>query len=158
MVAVASIPLAMVAAYLAFALASDADPAIEHYAAGLQFHQQGSFELAIEEFDQSIALNGGDALVYAKRGASYFALKKFNLALTDYGHAISMRSDLVPTLGSARFLTVKQALAESYMGRAMVYTVLGKDLYAQQSVGKAIDFGYGEGLAREKLDEIKGWR
>ena len=69
-----------------------------------------------------------------------------------------MRSDLVPRLGSPEYLNVKQALADSYMGRAMVYTVLGRDLDAQRNVGQAIDFGYGEDLARKKLDEIKSRR
>ena len=158
MVAVAAIPLAMLTAYLVISLTRSADPAIEHYEAGLQLHHQGNFDLALEEYNQSISLNGGDALVYAKRGNSYYALREFNFALADYGHAISMKADLIPRLGSPGYLSLEQALAESYMGRAMVYTVLGKDLYAQRNVSQAIDFGYGEDLAREKLDEIKSWR
>ena len=97
-------------------------------------------------------------MVYAKRGNTYFALRELNLALTDYNRAISMKADLVPRLGSPGYFSVKQALAESYVGRAMVYTVLGRDLDAQRNVGQAIDFGYGEELAREKLDGIKSWR
>ena len=158
MAAVAAIPLAMISAYLVITLTGDADPTNEHYEAGLQLHQQERFRPAIEEYDNAISLSGGDALVYAKRGNAYYALREFNLALADYGRAISLRSDLVPRLGSPGYLSVKQALAESYMGRGLVYTVLGRDLDAQRNVGKAIDFGYGEGLARKKLDEIKSQR
>ena len=158
MVAVAAIPLVMLSAYLVISLTGGANPEKEHYEAGLQLHQQGRFRPAIEEYDKSISLSGGDALVYAQRGNTYYALREFNLALADYNGAISLRADLVPRVGSPGYLGVKQALAESYMGRAMVYTVLGRDLDAQRNVGQAIDFGYGEDLAREKLDEIKSWR
>ena len=44
------------------------------------------------------------------------------------------------------------------MGRAMVYTVLGRDLDAQRNVGQAIEYGYGEDLTKENLDEIKSRR
>ena len=158
MVAVAAIPLVMLSAYVVISLTGGANPGKEHYEAGLQLHQQGRFRPAIEEYDKSISLSGGDALVYAKRGDAYYALREFNIALADYGRAISLRSDLVPRLGSAGYLSVKQALAESYMGRAMVYTVQGRDLDAQRNAGKAIDFGYAEDLAREKLDDIKSRR
>ena len=158
MVAVAAIPLVMLSAYVVISLTGDANPEKEHYEAGLQLHQQGHFRPAIEEYDKSISLNGGGALAYAKRGDAYYALREFDLAMADYGRAISMRGDLVPRLGSPGYLSVKQALAESYMGRAMVYTELGRDLDAQRNAGQAIDFGYGEDLAREKLDEIKSWR
>ena len=158
MVAVAAIPLVMLSAYLVFSLTGDPNPAKEHYEAGLRLHQQGRFRPAIEEYGKSISLGGSDALVYAKRGNTYYALREFNLALSDYNRAISMKSDLVPRPGSPRYLSVKQALAESYIGRALVYTVLGRDLDAQRNVGQAIDFGYGQNLARERLDEIKSWR
>ena len=130
MVAVAAIPLVMLSAYLVISLTGGANPAKDHYEAGLQLQRQGSFDLAIEEYNQSISLSGGDALVYAKRGDAYYALRQFNLALDDYGRAISLRADLVPRLGAPEYLNVKQALADSYMGRAMVYTVLGRDLDA----------------------------
>ena len=158
MVAVAAIPLVMLSVYLMISLTGGADPAKDHYEAGLQLHQQGRFRPAIEEYDKSISLSGGDALVYAKRGDAYYALREFNLALDDYGRSIGMRSDLVPRLGAPGYLNVKQALADSYMGRAMVYTALGRDLDAQRSVGQAIEYGYGEDLARKKLDEIKSQR
>ncbi len=158
MVVVAAIPLVMLSAYLVVSLSGGADPENEHYEAGIQVHDQGRFRPAIEEYDKSISLSGGDALVYAKRGDTYYALRELNLALADYDRAISMRADLVPSLGSPGYLSVKQALAESYMGRAMVYTILGRDLDAQRNIGQAIDFGYGEDLAREKLDEIKSRR
>ncbi len=158
LVVVSAIPLVMLSAYLVISLTGGANPAKERYEAGLQLHQQGQFQSAIEEYDESISLSGGDALVYAKRGNSHYALKEFDFALADYGHAISMRADLVPSLGSPKFSRVERALAESHMGRAMVYTVMGRDLDAQRNVGKAIDFGYDEDLARDKLDEIKGWR
>ena len=158
MVAVAAIPLVMLSAYLVISLTGGADPAKDHYEAGLQLHQQGRFRTAIEEYDKSISLSGGGALVYAKRGDAYYALRELNFALADYGRAIGLRADLVPRLGSPGYLSVKQALAESYMGRAMVYTILGRDLDAQRNAGQAIDFGYAEDLASEKLDEIKTWR
>ena len=155
MVVVAAIPLVMLSAFLVISLTGDADPAKGHYEAGIQLHDQGRFRPAIEEYDKSISLSGGDALVYAKRGVAYYALREFNFALDDYSRSISLMSDLVPRLGAPEYLNVKQALADSYMGRAMVYTVLGRDLDAQRNVGQAIEYGYGEGLARKKLDEIK---
>ena len=158
MVVVAAIPLVMLSAFLVISLTGGANPAKDHYEAGLQLQRQGSFDLAIEEYNRSIFLSGGDALVYAKRGDAYYALREFNLALTDYNRALTLRGDLVPRLGSPGYSGVKQALAESYMGRAMVYTVQGRDLDAQRNAGKAIDFGYAEDLAREKLDEIKSRR
>ena len=158
MVVVAAIPLVMLSAFLVISLSGGADPAKEHYEAGIQLHDQGRFRPAIEEYDKSISLSGGGALVYAKRGDTYYALREFNFALDDYGRSISLRSDLVPRLGAPEYLNVKQALADSYMGRAMVYTVLGRDLDAQRNVGQAIEYGYGEDLARKKLDEIKSRR
>ena len=158
MVAVTAIPLLMLSAFLVISLTGDADPKMEHYQAGLQLHQQGRYRPAIEEYDKSISLSGGDALVYAKRGDAYYALREFTLALDDYGRSIGLRSDLVPRLGAPEYSNVMQALADSYMGRAMVFTILGRDLAAQRNVGQAIHFGYGEDLAKEKLDEIKSGR
>ena len=83
MVVVAAIPLVMLSAYLVISLTGGANPAKERYEAGLQLHQRGQFQSAIEEYDKSISLSGGDALVYAKRRNSHYALKEFDFALAD---------------------------------------------------------------------------
>ena len=158
MMAVVALPLVALFLFLVNGLPGGANPENEHYEAGLQLHRQGRFQSAIAEYDKSISLDRRDPLVYAKRGDSYYALREFEQALADYDRAISMRAVRIPRLGSTGYLSLEQALAESYMGRAMVYTALGSDRDAQQNVGQAIEFGYDQDLAREKLDGIKSLR
>ena len=142
MVVVLAIP---VVALVTFALVSGSDelPLYEQrYLAGLELHEQGRLNEAIADYSEAINLNSAHVKAYSKRGGAYFALGEVRQALRDYNEAIGLKSLLLYGLGSQKFSQQKRAIAEAYAGRAMVYTVLGRDLAAQEDLSKARDLGY----------------
>ena len=53
---------------------------------------------------------------------------------------------------------LRRAIAEAYVGRAMIYTMQGKDLEAQRNVDIGVDLGYDLVPAQEAVNEIKSRR
>ena len=50
---------------------------------------------------------------------------------------------------------VRKSIAEAYAGRAMVYTVLVRDIEAQQDLSRARDLGYAPTRETAAMDDIK---
>ena len=65
------------------------DASEEHFKAGLNWHEQGKFESAIEEYGKAIELKPDFAQAYVKRGEAWFAIGDSAQALWDYNDAIS---------------------------------------------------------------------
>lgn len=155
MVAVLAIP---VVALVTFALISPSDelPTYEqHYRGGLELHEQGQLNEAIAGCSEAINLNSARVKAYSKRGGAYFALGEFRQALPNYNEAIKLKSLLLYGLGSQKYSDQKRAIAEAYAGRAMVYTVIGRDIEAQQDLSRARDLGYAPTRETAAMDDIK---
>ena len=80
---------------------------------------------------------------------------EFRQALPDYNEAIQLKTLLLYGLGSQKYSDQKRAIAEAYAGRAMVYTVLGRDIEAQQDLSRARDLGYAPTRETAAMDDIK---
>ena len=79
-------------------------------------------------------------------------------ALPDYNEAIQLKSLLLYGLGSQKYSEQRRAIAEAYAGRAMIYTVLGRDFAALQDLSKAREFGYDPKRENAAIADIKRQR
>ena len=53
---------------------------------------------------------------------------------------------------------VRKSVAEAYAGRAMVYTVLGREIAAQQDLNRARELGYDPKRENAAITDIKRQR
>ena len=158
MVAVSAIPLTFGIYLLVTSVGSGAAPDDEYYQAGLRFQHDGRLNEAIAQYDQAVKLNSTHLQAYAKRASAYLSLGDLAHALQDFNQVISLKSQLSDALRVTNIPELRQAIAEAYVGRAMVYTMQGRDTEAQQTLGKGVDLGYDLALAQQAINEIKSRR
>jgi tetratricopeptide (TPR) repeat protein len=82
---------------------------VEHYNRGIDYQQDGQLELAIEEYDQAIALDPQYAEAYLARGYTYAIMGDLDRAIADFDQAIALDPQL----------------AEAYAKRGTAYAVKG---------------------------------
>ena len=158
MVAVLALPVVALATFLLRSLSVETPAYEKHYIAGLELQRQGRFNEAIADYNEEIKLNPAHVKAYSKRGGAHFALGEVAQALRDYNEAIELKSLLLYGLDSQKYSEQERAVAEAYAGRAMVYTVLGKDIAAQQDLSQARDLGYDPTRENAAIADIKGRR
>ena len=93
-----------------------------YFRRGVEAHQRGDFDLAIQDFDKAIALKSDDAKAYYNRGVAYGAKGDYDHAIQDYNKVIAL----------------KPGHAEAYNNRGVVYKVKGDHDHAIQDYDKAI--------------------
>ena len=155
MVAVLAIPVVALVTFALISPSNELSTYEQHYRAGLELHEQGQLNEAIAGYIEAINLNSAHVKAYSKRGGAYLALGEFRQALADYNEAIQLKSLLLYGLGSQKYSDQKRAIAEAYAGRAMVYTVLGRDIEAQQDLNRARDLGYAPTRETAAMGDIK---
>jgi tetratricopeptide (TPR) repeat protein len=65
-------------------------------------------------------------MAYTNRGSVYLKLDQLELALRDYDKAIQLNTQIV----------------EAYVGRAIVYALLGNDIEARRNADWAVELGH----------------
>ncbi|XP_052120532.1 putative protein FAM10A4, partial [Frankliniella occidentalis] len=71
----------------------DIDKSSEKATEAVQAFQSGEFENAIKLYSESISLNPGKAILYAKRGQAYLKLQKPNACIRDCSQALKLNPD-----------------------------------------------------------------
>ena len=155
MVAVSMIPFTIGIYLLVTSLGNGTTLDVDYYQAGLRFQQDGRLNDAIAQYDQAIKLNPMHLQAYNQRASAYLSLGDLGQALQDFNQAISQRSQLVDIVRTMNVPELLEAIAQAYVGQALVYTMQGKDTEAQRSVGKGVDLGYDLALALQAINEIK---
>ena len=107
----------------------DVPDAEKYFRYGVEAHQRGDFDRAIQDYDKAIqdydkaiALNPDDAIAYYNRGIAYGAKGDYARVIHDYDKAIALNPDL----------------AEAYNNRGNAYRAKGDYGRAIQDYGKAI--------------------
>lgn len=132
-----------------------------HRYRGVALHQQGEFDLAIEEFNRAIEIMPEAAWTYFSRGLAYEAKGELDLALKDFNTTIQRRSDYTRPYRDrgriyrrkgdydkaiADFNTVMEmsthvaTLGRAYYGRGRVYLEKGDFKQAIEDLSQAIHF------------------
>ena len=96
--------------------------AIKYYNQGLEYYEEGQFELALECYTQAIKANPKDFEAYNNRGTIYQKLKQYEQALNDYNQAIKLNPEGI----------------ESYNNRGNTYSELEQYKYALRDYTQAI--------------------
>ena len=78
--------------------------------------------------------------------------------MRDYDRSVRLRATLLPLFGGGDYSSSKLALAEAYIGRALVHTVNGYDIEAQRDLGQATGMGIDLERARAAIAAIKAQR
>lgn len=125
-------------------------PSQDHFNAGLDWHEKGRFEKAIEEYDKAIELKPDFAQAYVKRADAWLATGDWAKALWDYNEAINREDQLVLKLATREYQSYKYAIAKAYFGRAIIYEAQGYRLKAKTDAARAGELGYD----REVIDAI----
>ena len=112
---------------------------------GIDYGEEGKYELAIECFNKAIKLKPNFALAYNNRGAVYRSQGKYDLAIEDCNKAIQLKSDY----------------AEPYSNRGAAYRNKGDYKRAIEDYNKAIQLKpnfvqayYNRGLAYHEKGEL----
>jgi tetratricopeptide (TPR) repeat protein/S1-C subfamily serine protease len=135
---------------------------------GAVYKEQGKLDLALADYNQSLALNPNHALSYYNRAKFYEEQGKIDLALADYNKAIAFDATYEPSYNNRGIIYYNQekfdlALADYnkaisldpapattvilYSNRGGLYTNLGKFDLAEADLNRAIslDSNYVEG-------------
>ncbi|PKB83591.1 MAG: hypothetical protein BZY88_01795 [SAR202 cluster bacterium Io17-Chloro-G9] len=117
-----------------------------HFEAGKDWHEQGQFEKAIEEYGKAVELKPDFAQAYVKRGEAWFATGDWVQALRDYDDAIAYEKQMVLKMATREYSSYKAAMAHAHFGRAVIYEAQGYSLKARIEAARAEDLGYEPGL------------
>ena len=93
-----------------------------YFRRGVEAHQRGDFDLAIQDYDKAIALKPDHAKAYYNRGVAYGAKGDYDHAIQDYDKAIALKPDH----------------AEAYNNRGVAYWEKGDHDHAIQDYDEAI--------------------
>jgi tetratricopeptide (TPR) repeat protein len=118
------------------------DPSENHFKAGLDWHEKGRFQNAIDEYDQAIELNQDFVQACVKRADAWLAMGDWAKALWDYDDVINREDQLVLKLATREYHSYKSALANAYFGRAVIYDAQGYSVKANSDADKAEELGY----------------
>ncbi len=75
-----------------------ADEAVKHYNRGVEYHQNGSLNQAIQEYKAAIEADGRLAEAYSNLGAVYLAQKSYAKAAEAFNKALALKPDRPTTL------------------------------------------------------------
>jgi tetratricopeptide (TPR) repeat protein len=100
-----------------------ADRAVDCFRRGLNFHQQGRWDLAIEEHTEAIALDPQCKEAYNNRGWACIGKGDLDKAIADYDQAIALDPQC----------------AEAYFNRGRAHAQLGLVTWALADLSKAIE-------------------
>lgn len=114
----------------------------EHFKAGLNWHEQGQFAYAIEEYDKAVESKPDFAQAYVKRGEAWFAMGNWDQALWDYNEALGYEKEIVLKLATRDYYNFKAAMAQAHFGRAVIYQAKGYTLKANIEAARAEKMGY----------------
>ena len=91
-----------------------ADEAVKHYNRGVEFHQNGSLNQAVQEYKAAIEADGRLAEAYSNLGAVYLAQKSYKMAAEAFNKALALKPDRPTTLnGLGNALYAKGQTAEA---------------------------------------------
>jgi len=114
----------------------------EHFKAGLNWHQQGRLDNAIQEYGKAVELKPDFAQAYVKRGEAWFSLGNWGQAMWDYNEALVYEKQIVLKLATREYLSFKAAMAQAHFGRAVIYEAQGYSLKADTEAARAEKLGY----------------
>ena len=109
---------------------------------GSAYRSLGQYQLALEQLNEVINATGS-IRAYNERAVIYYEIGDFELALQNYNLAIIDES--IP----------EYRAPETYVGRALTYTQLGRDAEAERDAERAVQLGFDGALLRSVIDEIK---
>ncbi len=99
-----------------------ADEAVKHYNRGVEFHQNGSLNQAIQEYKLAIEADGRLAEAYSNLGAVYLAQKSYAKAAEAFNKALALKPDRPTTLnglGNALYARGQAAEAKDKWAKAI---------------------------------------
>jgi tetratricopeptide (TPR) repeat protein len=99
-----------------------AEEAVKHYNRGVEFHQNGSLNQAIQEYKAAIVADGRLAEAYSNLGAVYLAQKSYDKAAEAFNKALALKPDKPTTLnglGNALYARGKAAEAKDKWAKAV---------------------------------------
>ena len=86
--------LLMAVALVLTACGGGSGEAEEHFYAGVELADQGRFQEAIAQYDESIQLDSDHAEAYINRGTLYFQIGQPGRSIQDFDNAIRLEPDL----------------------------------------------------------------
>lgn len=154
----------------------------DYFSLGMEFHQRGDFQKALDAYDQAIKLNPrGDASVYNNRGNAKYALGDKMGAIADYSKSIELfphlftayygRGATKGTLGHYqeaiidydKSIEINPQFAEAYNNRGNAKDALGDHKGAIVDYNKAVELNpqyieayYNRGVTKQALGDHHG--
>ena len=154
----------------------------DYFSLGMEFHQRGGFQKALDAYDQAIKLNPrGDASVYNNRGNAKYALGDKMGAIADYSKSIELfphlftayygRGATKGTLGHYqeaiidydKSIELNPHFAEAYNNRGNAKDALGDHKGAIGDYNKAVELNpqyieayYNRGVTKQALGDHHG--
>ena len=114
---------------------------MDRFEDGLELHNQGQLESAIDEYSKAIELKPDFARALVKRGEAWFALDDHAQALWDYNEAIAYEKQMMLKVVTRDFQEYKAAMAQAHFGRALIYEAQGYSLKATSEAARAEELG-----------------
>jgi tetratricopeptide (TPR) repeat protein len=99
---------------------------------------QGEWEFALEDYNEALRLNSGDAGAYVKRGEAHAALSEWKDALADYREAVR----------------IDPACVTAYICRGRLHYERGEPELARANWKQALKLDPGCDAVREALDDL----
>lgn len=99
-----------------------AEDAVKHYNRGVEFHQNGSLNQAIQEYKAAIEADGRLAEAYSNLGAVYLAQRNYAKAAEAFNKALALKPDRPTTLnglGNALYARGQAAEAKDKWAKAI---------------------------------------
>jgi len=100
------------------------------YNSGVEFHNSGQFDKAIENYTQAIALNSEHADAYWNRSNIYGNQKKYDLAIPDLRKINLLASDFADAYGQLGWFLIMQGKYEEAKAPCLKAHELAPDSYA----------------------------
>lgn len=117
-----------------------ADEAVKHYNRGVEFHQNGSLNQAIQEYKAAIEADGRLAEAYSNLGAVYLAQKSYTKAAEAFNKALALKPDKPTTLnGLGNALYARGQAAEAKDKWAKAIEIDPKFASAYYNMGNALE-------------------
>ncbi|MEE9199653.1 MAG: tetratricopeptide repeat protein [Dehalococcoidia bacterium] len=103
---------------------------------GIDFGDDGEYELAIQDFTEAIQLNPKLVRAYYNRGITLNRMQRYRDAIKDFTIAIVLDPDYSP----------------AYANRALSYTLIGKDAEAGADIERAVELGKDRQVLEERIE------